>query len=75
MTEAVLAETVNASQPAINRYRNAERFPNAEIAQRIHDATGGAVSFDTWRDEFMRKSGIGDAERKALIDRRKVTAA
>lgn len=57
-TESGLADAINRSQPAVNRYRKGERFPDADTARAIETATGGAVPFSIWHAEFLGKSGI-----------------
>ena len=56
-TVSELAKAVDTHQPNISRYR-AGRFPDSDMARKIHDATGGEVSFDLWRTEFLEKSGL-----------------
>ncbi len=57
-TETALAEAIGKSQPAVNRYRNGERFPDAETARLIDLHTGGQVPFSAWQTEFLVRSGI-----------------
>jgi transcriptional regulator with XRE-family HTH domain len=57
-----LAERIGTSQPNVTRYRNGERFPDAETARAIHRETGGEVSFDLWKAEFLRRAGVEDIE-------------
>jgi len=42
----------------VTRYANGKRFPDADTARAIDDATDGAVPFDAWRAEFERRSGL-----------------
>lgn len=56
--ETDLAAAIEKTQPAVNRYRNAERFPDADTARLIDKATGGEVPFEVWQAEFMAKSGL-----------------
>ena len=57
-TETALAEAIGKAQPTINRYRNGERFPDADTARLIDRHTGGAVPFALWQADFLRRSGI-----------------
>lgn len=56
--ETALAEKVGRSQAAINRYRNARRFPDADTARLIETHTNGEVPFAAWQSEFLARSGI-----------------
>lgn len=60
-TEADLAAKIKRTQPAVHRYRKGTRFPDADTARLIETATDGAVPFDAWRDEFLMRSGMGEA--------------
>jgi hypothetical protein len=53
-----LAAAVGTFQPNITRYQTGERFPNAEMARKIDDATKGAVPFSLWHTEFLSRSGL-----------------
>jgi transcriptional regulator with XRE-family HTH domain len=57
-SETDLAAAVGCTQATINRYKNGERFPKADVARQIERATDGAVPFDVWRSDFMRKAGV-----------------
>lgn len=57
-TQGEFAARVETTQASINRYRKGERFPNAEMARLIDQATQGAVPFAVWQAEFMAKSGL-----------------
>ncbi|HWK40796.1 MAG TPA: transcriptional regulator [Croceibacterium sp.] len=63
--EQVLAERINRSQAAVNRYRNGKRFPDAETARLIHEATGGQVPFSAWEADFLVRSGLAPAQQDA----------
>lgn len=56
--ECALAEKVGCSQAAINRYRNGNRFPNAETARSIDEHTKGEVPYAAWKADFLARSGI-----------------
>lgn len=60
-TESALAGEIGRTQAAVNRYRNGERFPDAETARLIDEKTKGEVPFDVWRAEFMARSGLDAA--------------
>lgn len=57
-TESALAAKIGKSQAAVNRYRNGERFPDADTARAIDASTNGAVPFTVWQAEFLSRSGI-----------------
>lgn len=57
-TEKDLAEAIGKAQPTVNRYRQGERFPDADTARDIDKATGGDVPFSAWQREFLERSGI-----------------
>jgi transcriptional regulator with XRE-family HTH domain len=57
-TETVLADAIGKTQPTVNRYRNGERFPDADTARLIDQHTGGEVSFVLWQAEFLSRSGL-----------------
>lgn len=57
-SESDLAQAAGCKQATINRYRHGKRFPDAEQARKIADATKGAVPFDLWQNEFLARSGI-----------------
>lgn len=54
-TQEALAGKIDRSQAAVNRYANGERFPDAETARRIHDATDGEVPFEVWQQVAATK--------------------
>jgi hypothetical protein len=56
--EAEFAARVGCAQSMVNRYRHAQRFPSARVARAIDRESGGAVPFDLWRDEFLRRAGV-----------------
>lgn len=60
-TQDALAEKVGRSQAAVNRYVNGERFPDADTARKIEEATEGAVPFDIWQRVAMDRLGMGIA--------------
>jgi transcriptional regulator with XRE-family HTH domain len=60
-TQEGLAEAVGCTQPAINRYANGQRFPDADMARKIAEATAGAVPFDLWQSVAMERLGMGEA--------------
>jgi len=57
-TQTDLAGRIGKTQPAIHRYCEGVRFPDAETARRIDDATTGEVPFALWQAEFLSRSGI-----------------
>lgn len=57
-TETALADAIGKTQPTVNRYRNGERFPDADTARLIEQHTGGVVAFVLWQGEFLSRSGI-----------------
>jgi transcriptional regulator with XRE-family HTH domain len=59
-TQEALADQARVTQASISRYMTGDRFPDAETAQRIHDATDGHVPFDTWRSVAAEKF-LGEA--------------
>lgn len=59
--EIELAERIGKTQPAVNRYRNGERFPDADTARLIDSATVGEVPFAVWQAEFLTRSGLDAA--------------
>lgn len=48
-TQEDLASKARCTQASINRYVNGVRFPDADTARRIDEATDGAVPFSTWQ--------------------------
>lgn len=60
-TQEALAAEIGHSQPAVNRYVNGERFPNAATAKEINRATSGAVPFELWQQVAIERFGIGEA--------------
>ena len=57
-TQTALAQAIDKSQVAVRRYSLGERFPDAETARKIDEATAGAVPFANWQRDFMGRSGI-----------------
>lgn len=57
-TELALAEAIGKTQPAVHRYRKSDRFPDADTARRIDEATKGQVPFAAWQRDFLERSGI-----------------
>lgn len=53
-----LARAIKKSQPAVFRYANGQRFPDAETAREIDTATGGVVGFALWQSVAMKRLGI-----------------
>lgn len=60
-TQEALADKIGRSQAAVNRYVNGERFPDADTARKIEEATDGAVSFALWQRVAMDRLGMGEA--------------
>jgi transcriptional regulator with XRE-family HTH domain len=60
-TQEALANRIGRSQAAVNRYVNGERFPDADTARKIEEATEGAVPFDLWQRITMDRLGMGVA--------------
>ena len=60
-TQAALADKIGKTQAAINRYVNGARFPDAQTARQIHDATDGAVPFELWQSAALTRLGIEEA--------------
>ncbi len=56
--EHEVAARAQTSQASINRYRNGNRFPNADMARRIEGATNGEVPFSVWREAAAEKFGL-----------------
>jgi transcriptional regulator with XRE-family HTH domain len=54
-----IAAKIGKSQPALNRYANGHRFPDAETARLIETATNGIVSFKLWQSVALDRLGIG----------------
>jgi transcriptional regulator with XRE-family HTH domain len=52
------AKRIGRSQTAVSRYAAGLRFPDAETAKAIDEATGGAVPLSLWQQEAMRRIGI-----------------
>jgi len=48
MTHEGFGRLVGAPQATINRYVNGRRFPSRDMMKKIHDATGGVVTFSDW---------------------------
>lgn len=61
-TQIALAEAVGTTQASIARYAAGQRFPEADLARKIDEATGGEVSFTLWQRAAMARLGIGDSE-------------
>lgn len=59
--QETLAAAIGKSQPAVFRYANGQRFPDAETARKIDTATGGIVSFALWQSVAMKRLGISEA--------------
>jgi hypothetical protein len=57
-TQQKLADAIGKTQPAVHRYRVADRFPDADTAREIDKATAGEVPFALWQAEFLSRSGI-----------------
>lgn len=53
-----VAAKINKSQPALNRYAKGLRFPDADTARKIDEATGGVVPFELWQSVAMERMGI-----------------
>lgn len=53
-----IAAKIGRSQPALNRYANGHRFPDADTARLIDAATGGVVPFALWQSVALDKLGI-----------------
>lgn len=58
-TQEALAGLIGRSQAAVNRYATGERFPDADTARKIEEATEGAVPFDLWQRVAMDRLGMG----------------
>lgn len=58
LNQSDLAEKASCTQAAISRYSTGDRFPDAETARRIHDATDGDVDFDQWREVAAKRAGL-----------------
>ena len=57
-TQKSLAERIGTTQPSLHRYATGERFPERELAQRIHDATEGGVPISIWQKAALDRFGI-----------------
>lgn len=57
-TQTSLAAAIGKTQVAVRRYALGERFPDAETARLIDQMTGGAVPYETWCTDFLKRSGI-----------------
>jgi transcriptional regulator with XRE-family HTH domain len=55
------AAKIKRSQPALNRYARGHRFPDAETAKLIDEATEGVVPFKLWQSVALERLGIGEA--------------
>jgi transcriptional regulator with XRE-family HTH domain len=60
MKQEEMAARIDRPQPTLNRYARGKRFPDAETARRIHDATNGAVPFELWQSVAAEKF-LGEA--------------
>lgn len=58
LNQSDLAEKADCAQAAISRYAKGKRFPDGERARKIHEATTGRVSFDTWREVAAERAGL-----------------
>jgi transcriptional regulator with XRE-family HTH domain len=58
VTQQSLADAIGKTQPAVHRYCEGDRFPDADTARKIEAATGGAVPFSLWQAEFLARSGL-----------------
>lgn len=56
--QADIAARIGKKQPTVHRYASGDRFPDAQTARRIDEATGGVVSFALWQSVAMEKLGI-----------------
>lgn len=56
--QEALAEEIGRSQPAVHRYANGTRFPDADTARLIDRATKGVVPFALWQSVAMDRLGI-----------------
>lgn len=56
-----VAGKIKRSQPALNRYANGRRFPDADTARLIDSASAGAVPFELWQSVAMERLGISEA--------------
>jgi transcriptional regulator with XRE-family HTH domain len=57
-TQESFAQKIGCTQVAVSRYANGTRFPDGSTAQRIDDHSFGAVSFDRWKEEMLRRQGV-----------------
>lgn len=57
-----VAARIGRSQPALHRYANGHRFPDAETARRIETATDGIVPFALWQSVAMARLGVGASQ-------------
>lgn len=53
-----VASKIGKSQPALNRYANGHRFPDADTARLIETATDGVVPFALWQSVTLDRLGI-----------------
>lgn len=56
LTSAEFASMVGVSVKAVAKWRQGRRFPRAEVLERIHRATGGAVT----ANDFLPAAGTSD---------------
>lgn len=56
--QADLAEEAGCTQASISRYATGERFPNAAVASKIDEATGGNVPMSLWRIVAAERAGL-----------------
>jgi len=54
LTAEELGKTLDCSGQAVRRYRSGERMPDTEMAEKIIDVSGGAVTI-----EDMHKARLG----------------
>lgn len=58
MNQSDLAERAECTQAAVSRYAKGSRFPPREIAERIEEASGGAVPMTLWRVVAAERAGL-----------------
>lgn len=56
-----LAARIRRSQVAVSRYANGARFPDADTARAIEQATDGVIAFSLWQATAIERFGIGEA--------------
>ena len=62
ITQAEFADCVGVGQPTVSKLA-AGKMPSLRLAQRIEDATSGAVSVRSWGDNSTPPSGAFSARR------------